>query len=165
MSRPSPGTLETMATEYSESVRSFWSDFADEAGVDAPFQAWAFGSDDMPELATTLALLVRDGPKRATTALPSSFDEDDPFPVVGAYSVVLDGNGEPVCIIRTTRVDTVRFGDVDEEFAWVEGEGDRTLEYWRKAHMWFFEADGTPITDDDLVVLETFDKVWPPEAH
>lgn len=116
----------------------------------------------MTELATKLALLVRDGPKRATTALASSFDEkDEPFPVVGTYSVILDGVGEPVCIIQTTRVDTVRFGDVDEQFAWDEGEGDRTLEDWRRSHLWFFEADGTPMTDDDLVVLERFDKVWP----
>lgn len=118
----------------------------------------------MPELATELALLVRDGTKRATTSLPSSFSDVDPFPAVGDYSVILDGSGEPVCIIQTTRVDTVRFGDVDEEFAWVEGEGDRSLEYWRRAHLWFFEADGTPVTDDDVVVLERFDKVWPPDS-
>lgn len=154
-----------MSAQHSPAVEAFWAEFAFAAGVvDADFQAWAFGGDGMTELATELALLVRDGPKRATTALASSFDEEDePFPVVGAYSVILDGAGQPVCIIQTTRVETVRFGDVDEEFAWAEGEGDRTLEDWRRSHIWFFEADGTPVTDDDLVVLERFDKVWPAE--
>jgi len=143
-------------------LEAFWRSFTDATGTDAPYEAWAFGGDDMPDLATELALLVRDGTKRGTTALLSSFDDpNEPAPVLGGYSVILGGTGQPVCIIQTTRLDTVPFGQVDEEFAWVEGEGDRTLEYWRRAHLWFFEADGTPVTDDDLVVLERFDKVWP----
>lgn len=152
-----------MATRHSPLVQAFWDAFADATGTDASYEAWAFGSDDMPELATELALLVRDGPKRATTSKLSSFDEDgEPKPEVGGYSVVLDGGGEPISIIRTTRVDIVPFGEADEEFAWVEGEGDRSLKYWREAHIWYFETEGHPITDDELVVLERFDKVWPP---
>lgn len=151
-----------MSEEYRPSVRAFWSSFADATGTDAPYGSWAFGGDDTPELATELALLVRDGPKRATTGMLSVFEADhEPLPQVGGYTVILDGAGEPVCIIRTTRVDIQPFGDVDEEFAWVEGEGDRSLEYWREAHIWFFANDGTPISDDDTVVLERFDKVWP----
>ena len=152
-----------MAKEFPPSVRAFWQRFADATGTDADFEAWAFGADDMPELATELGLLVRDGPKRATTSKLSSFEEDgEPVPEVGGYSVILDGDGEPVCIIRTTRIDIVPFGQVDEEFAWVEGEGDRSLKYWREAHIWFFEADDDSVTDDELMVLERFDKVWPP---
>ena len=152
-----------VATEHSPSIRAFWDAFVDATGTDATYEAWAFGADDMPELATELGLLVRDGPKRATTAKLSSFEEDgEPRPEVGGYSVILDGTGEPICIIRTTRVDIVPFGEADEEFAWVEGEGDRSLKYWLEAHIWFFEAEGDPITDDELVVLERFDKVWPP---
>jgi uncharacterized protein YhfF len=50
------------------SVQVFWRAYADATGIDAPYEAWAFGGDDTPELATELGLLVRDGPKRATTA-------------------------------------------------------------------------------------------------
>jgi uncharacterized protein YhfF len=143
-------------------IEAFWRSFADATGVDAPYEAWAFGGDDTPELATELGLLVRDGPKRATTARLDSFEaEDEPFPEVGAYSVILDGTGQPVCIIRTTQVDTKPFGEVDEEFAWVEGEGDRSLAYWRAAHERFFADEETPVSDDDLVVLERFELVWP----
>jgi uncharacterized protein YhfF len=146
----------------SPAVEAFWRSFADPTGIDAPYEAWAFGGDDTPELATELGLLVRDGPKRATTARLDSYEaEGEPFPQVGAYSVILDGAGHPVCIIRTTQVDTKPFGEVDEEFAWVEGEGDRSLAYWREAHEGFFAAEGTPITDEDLVVLERFELVWP----
>lgn len=139
------------------SVEAFWTEFAEATGVEAPYEAWAFGGDDMPDLATELALLVRDGPKRATASLVSSYDKDgELFPTVGVYSVILDGDGSPVCIIQTTSVEVSHFGDVDEQFAWDEGEGDRTLADWRRSHIWFFEADGTPVTDDDLVVLERF---------
>ena len=146
----------------SVTVEAFWLSFAEGAGVDAPYEAWAFGGDDTPDLATELGLLVRDGPKRATTSRLDSYEVDDePLPKVGAYSVILDGAGQPVCIIRTTQVDTKPFGEVDEEFAWVEGEGDRSLAHWRAAHIRFFADEGTPISDDDLVVLERFELVWP----
>jgi uncharacterized protein YhfF len=152
-----------IAREHRPSVEAFWQSFANATGTDARYEAWAFGEDDTPELATELGLLVRDGPKRATTITLSSFEMDgDPLPEVGGYWVVLDGTGEPLCIVRTTRVEIMPFGEVDEEFAWVEGEGDRSLQYWREAHIRFFESAGAPITDDDLVVLERFDKVWPP---
>jgi uncharacterized protein YhfF len=64
-------------------------------------------------------------------------------------------------VIRTTHVETRRFADVDEEFAWTEGEGDRSLAYWRDAHIRFFTAGGTPPEDDTEVVLERFDLLWP----
>lgn len=148
------------------SVQAFWRAYADATGIDAPYEAWAFGGDDTPELATELGLLVRDGPKRATTGMLADYQRDgEALPEVGGYSVILDGAGEPLCIIRTTMVETTAFGEVDEEFAWVEGEGDRSLEYWREAHMRFFAHEGTPISDDDLVVLERFELVWPAIAR
>lgn len=151
--------------EPSPAAEAFWRSFADATGVDAPYAAWAFGDGDSPELATELALLVRDGPKRATTSRLDSYDADgEPHPVAGGYSVILDGDGQPVCVIRTTRVDTKPFGEVDEEFAWVEGEGDRSLGYWREAHERFFANEGAPIAQDDLVVLERFELVWPVAA-
>jgi uncharacterized protein len=143
-------------------VAAFWRGFSDAAGVTGPYEAWAFGGEDTPELATELALLVRDGPKRATTGRLDEYERDgEALPEVGGHSVILDGERKPICVIRTTRVDTQPFGEVDEEFAWVEGEGDRSLAYWREAHVRFFAGEGTPIEDDDLVVLERFEVVWP----
>lgn len=140
----------------------FWRAYAEANDIDASYTSWAFGNEATPELATELALLVRDGPKRATTSLLSSYGaEGDLLPEIGEHSLILDGVGEPICIIRTTRVDVVPFGKVDEEFAWVEGEGDRSLGYWREVHLRFFASEGTPASEDDLVVLERFDLVWP----
>ncbi len=58
-------------------VAAFWRDFSDTAGVKGPYEAWAFGGEDTPELATELALLVRDGPKRATTGRLDEFEQTE----------------------------------------------------------------------------------------
>jgi uncharacterized protein YhfF len=42
------------------------------------------------------------------------------------------------CIIRTTKVYIASFDRVSERHAYLEGEGDRSLEYWRQVHEEFF---------------------------
>ena len=126
------------------------------------YTAWAFGPGDDPRLATELALLVRDGPKRATTSLLVEYDgEDEPLPRPGQHSIVLDGNRAAVCVIRTTAVEVCAFGEVDERFAWEEGEGDRSLAYWRRVHIEAFSRDGFMVDEETAVVLERFEVVWP----
>jgi len=92
------------------------------------------------------------------------YEHGEPIPRAGELSVILDGDGDPLCVIRTTHVEIRRFADVDEEFAWTEGEGDRSLAYWREAHVSFFTAAGTPPEDDTELVLERFELLWPPPA-
>lgn len=142
----------------SEALDAYWHRFVEATGIDGPYTAWGFG--DTPEMMTRLALLVRDGPKRATASLPSEYGPDEPIPRAGDLSVILDGAGEPVCVIRTTHVEVRRFGDVDADFAWTEGEGDRTLPDWRDGHLRFFADRGTPIDDDSPIVLERFELLW-----
>ena len=139
-------------------VEAFWRRFVAATGIDGPYTAWGFGSS--PEQATELGLLVRDGPKRATASLLSSYADDEPMPVRAELGVVLDGDLEPLFVVRTTTVEVRAFGEVDEEFAWTEGEGDRSLAYWRDAHTRFFATQGTPLDETTPVVLERFDLVW-----
>jgi uncharacterized protein YhfF len=142
-------------------ISQFWRSFVDATGIEGPYVAEAFGSD--AETADELGRLVRDGHKRATTSLLSSYEEDaEPLPAVGNLSIVLDGRGSPLCVIRTISVEVRPFGLVDEAFAWVEGEGDRSLAYWRDAHVRFFASLGTLVDDDTMVVLDTFELLWSP---
>jgi uncharacterized protein YhfF len=144
-------------------IEEFWSEFVEATGIDGPHRASAF-ADSIPDLATELALLVRDGPKRATAGLSSDYEDDTevgPMPSVGDLNIILDGAGSPVCVIRTTEVVIRPFGDVDEAFAWDEGEGDRTLSWWRQAHQWYFSEQGAPIEENTLMVLERFELLWP----
>jgi uncharacterized protein YhfF len=148
-------------TSKEPAVAEFWRSFVAATGINGTYTAWGFGND--PEMADSLVRLVRDGPKRATTSLLSSYEEDDePLPRAGDLSVILDGCGEPVCVVRTVSVEVRLFGLVDDAFAWTEGEGDKSLSYWRAAHVQFFESEGRPVDDDTPVVLETFDLLWPP---
>ena len=152
-------------TTGGDDVARFWAAYAAATGASGPYTAWGFGDESMPELMTELGRLVRDGPKRATTGREVDYAaEGEPLPTVGDHAVILDGEGRPQCIIRTTAVEIRPFGEVDEAFAWDEGENDRTLAGWRAAHQWYFATVGTPITDDTRVVLERFAKVWPPPA-
>lgn len=144
-----------------EAVEAFWNEFSAATGSTATFEAWAFGGEDTPDLADELAELVLHGPKRATASLYQDAVADGDLPVIGGYSVILDSKDSPVCIIRTTRIDLVPFGEVDEQFAWDEGEGDRSLEWWREAHIRFFAGEGRTLTDQTLLVLERFEMVWP----
>ena len=145
----------------SSAVEGFWRSFVAATGIDRGYTAWAFGDD--ADMADSLGRLVRDGPKRATTSLLSSYEDDaEPLPKEGDLSVVLGGGGEPICVIRTVSVEVRPFGQVDERFAWTEGEGDRSLEHWRAEHIRFFESEGRPVDDDTAVVLETFELVWSP---
>ena len=105
-----------------------------------PPQAWSFG--DEPELAEKLLDAVLAGDKSATSSALWDYDEEGaPLPVVGELSILLDGENHPRALIRTTSVETTAFEEVDEDFAAAEGEGDRTLESWRKGHEAYFRRN------------------------
>src|SRR4029077_3099747 len=91
-------------------------------------RSFAFG--DGPELADQLLDLVVKGIKTATCSTGDEPNTSTP----GERWIVLDGRGRPACVIETTEVTYRRFGEVDTAFAYVEGEGDRSLAYWREAH-------------------------------
>jgi uncharacterized protein YhfF len=120
----------------------------------------AFG--DSAEEANELAALVLHGPKRATTGMVDGYAaEGEALPVAGSFNVVIDADRKPVCLIRTREVTVRPFREVDGAFAWDEGEGDRSLRYWREAHRRFFGRSGLPFAEDSLVVCERFDLIYP----
>ena len=98
--------------------------------------SFAFG--DGPELADELLDLVVRGIKTATC----STDDEPNTSTPGEHWIVLNSRGEPACVIESTEVTYRRFGDVDAAFAFEEGEGDRSLAYWRSAHRNYFGRQG-----------------------
>jgi uncharacterized protein YhfF len=145
----------------------FWRSYRKAAGLhhDA-HDVVAFG--DGPEMASELAELAVAGIKRATAGLVRQFGTGgEPPPFVGGHVVLLDGAGRPRAIWRTTEVRVGPLNSVDERFAWDEGEGERTREWWLSAHRRFFrrraEAEGFQMDDEIETVFERFTVVWPPE--
>lgn len=123
-----------------DSINQMWEAYR-RANPKAPenYEAWAFG--DSKEMADELAELVLNGTKTTTASNYTMYKEDEPLPYVGLHNIVLDGDGRAVAIVETTSVETVPFDEVTEEHAYLEGEGDRTLRYWREAHEDFFKKE------------------------
>jgi len=144
-------------------MEQLWADFCRNTGLDpaTPYEAWAFGG--APD---KLAQLVLAGVKTATASALELFEaESEPTPQVGDYSVILDAQGQALCVIRTTRVTVVPFPEVSALHAWLEGEGDRTLVYWREVHHEFFTNEyasiNRPFREDMPVICEEFEMVYP----
>ena len=141
-------------------AEEMWQAFPDKKADDT-YLAWQYGCAQ-----DKLAQLTLQGTKTATASSDPVYKaENEPVPAVGDYSIILDSQNQAVCIIQTTQIDIVPFYQVDEEQAYLEGEGDRTLTYWREVHRTFFESEMQSIhqkfTEDMLVVCERFKIVYP----
>ncbi len=109
-----------------------------------PVQVDGYG--DSPELSEDLLALIRSGKKKAGTGLLWAYEADaQEFPREGAIEIVIDHNNQPALVTRIIRVEIVAYSDVTAEYAALEGEGDGSLEYWRKAHWAFFCASASEL--------------------
>ncbi len=151
----------------SDLIESFWKDFKKarpDLSVNA-YTAWSFGNT--PEMANELASLVLKGEKRATTSLLWIYEKfpEEKIPREGEYSIVLNAAKEPVCVIRSTSVTTRKYSEVDEEYARIEGEGDKSLRYWQDVHWKYFVGEcklvGRDPANDMPVICEIFEVVYP----
>jgi uncharacterized protein YhfF len=125
----------------------------------ARFMDWrdleTFSFGDSPDLANRLLQLVLSGTKRATCWAES---QGLLSAEVGKSMVVLDGQGAPKAVLKTTELTRRRFDEVDEAFAYDEGEGDRSLQYWREAHTRYFTRLGR-YAPDMMLWCERFELV------
>jgi uncharacterized protein YhfF len=112
-------------------------------------ESFSFG--DSPELADKLLALVLAGKKRATCWSVAEGEQTH----IGKKMVVLDGAGTPVAVVETIELNMRRFNEVDSAFAFDEGEGDRTLQYWQEAHRRYFTRRGQ-FAPDMLLWCERF---------
>ncbi len=131
-----------------------------QSGLAGEYDAWAFGEE-----ADKLAALVKAGIKTATCSAYDLYEaEGEDLPLPGDTSVILDSSDEAVCIVRTTRVYVVPFDRVSAEHAFKEGEGDRSLEYWREVHESFLKEElftiGRTFDGSTRVVCEEFEVVY-----
>jgi uncharacterized protein YhfF len=111
----------------------------------AELESFSFG--DSPELADELLELVLIGKKTATCWAAS---EGDKGVAVGKRWIVKDGQGRASAILETVELNRRRFEEADAAFAYDEGEGDRSLAYWRKAHTEYFTRRGEFSPDMEL---------------
>lgn len=148
------------------SARNLWGDF-----LDAHLE---FASEDAPKVihfcdnekdANTCLDLVRKDVKRATShSLLGLQLRQEALPKIGDFSVVTDWSGNAKCIIRTIGVKLVPYFAINQDHARLEGEGDKSLEYWKKTHWEYYtrELSGFNRTPREsmIVVFENFEKLF-----
>jgi uncharacterized protein YhfF len=153
-------------------VDEFWRQFRD-AGTDDGDDSlpqtpdYVFSFTDDPAVADELGHLVVDGEKQATAdALWRVEETDEKVPEPGDLSVVVDGSGDPLCVIETTGVEVVPYDEVGIEFARAEGEGFESVADWRETHWRYFSRVLDPLgrtpTETMPVVCERFRVVYAP---
>ena len=85
-------------------------------------------------------------------------------PEAGDFSIILDSDEVPLFILKDTNVEIKKFSEVEEEFAAKEGEGDQTLEGWKKIHRKEFEQKceeyGIEFSENTLILCEEFEVVF-----
>ncbi|MER3319314.1 MAG: ASCH domain-containing protein [Allomuricauda sp.] len=148
------------------SARNLWGDF-----LDAHLE---FASQDAPKVihfcdnesdANTCADLACKEIKRATShSLKGLQLRNESLPKIGNFYVVTDWEGHAKCIIRTTAVKLMPFFSIREEHARLEGEGDKSLEYWKKSHWDYYTRElaefGKEPKKSMIVVFEEFEMLY-----
>ena len=150
-------------------TQAFWQEYlarlsnADEA-EQRFYEAFRIGDSD--ESADKGADLIQQGIKSATSSLLWEYQAAHKLPPQeGSLSIVENGKGEPVCVVKTTEIAMKRFTEVDAQFAYDYGEWDRTLEMWRR-QCWEYYSEqcrrlGREPTEEMLLVCERFKVVYP----
>jgi len=157
-----------MGIKKTPATNEYWAEFvAANGAIDRDYTVVVFGDGSEPW--DELVDLVLCGTKRATASLARDYSSgDEPVPQVGDFVIVIDSKGIPRCIWRTTEIVVKPLIDVDDAFAWDEGEGDRTRDSWLFDHREYFTdqaaQEGFEMSDEIETVFERFEIVWPPDV-
>ena len=116
------------------------------------YNCFCFSSDS-----DYLGNLVLQNEKKATTSLKYWYEEENEEPPkINSYSVILNSNDFALCLVKTNKITELKFKEVDSALAYIEGEGDKSLEYWQKEHINFFTHELSEIGkkfDEEMTVL------------
>src|SRR5690606_31751327 len=117
---------------------------------------------DNKAVANDCAELVVRNIKRATTSSLWWFQKNnEPLPQPGDLAIVTNWEGAAKAIVKTTKVEIVKFKDISASYAYIEGEGDKSLEFWRKVHWEYYANEMRPFGasphEDMELVCEYFE--------
>jgi uncharacterized protein YhfF len=141
-------------------IEAYWRSYLETLPSGSPVREEEYSAEgwgDSPQMAAGLGALIAAGTKTATCSALWEYEaEGEPLPEAGSKTIVLDGSGDPLCIVETTEVEVRPYDEVDARFAYEEGEGELSLQYWREAHWRFFSRTlpsigKEPATDMPLV--------------
>lgn len=148
------------------SARNLWGDFLD-AHLEYAFVETPTVSHfcDNEQDANQCAKLVLENKKKLTCHSLLGFQlREERLPRVGDFTIITDWNGAAQCIVKTTAVQLKPFFSITEQEAILEGEGDLSLDYWKKVHLEYYTRELSPYKrkpqESMIVVCEQFEKVF-----
>jgi len=148
------------------SIESLWNDFLKENPSNkTKQQPVAYYFCDNKKDANECAELVVKSIKQATaTSLWWYEKHKEPLPKIGDLHVITDWNGNARAIIEILKVVLKPYNKITADFAEIEGEGDKSLEYWQKVHKDYFTKEMKPYGDkfsnDMTIVCEYFKTIY-----
>jgi uncharacterized protein YhfF len=103
--------------------------------------------------------------KQATSPSVWWFEKNnEKLPEVGDLAIITNWNHEPKAIIRTKKVKIVKFKDITAAYSFIEGEGDKSLEYWKKVHWNYYTNEMKKHNEEPnenmKIVCEYFETIW-----
>ena len=120
------------------------------------FPVWHYGEDE--ETANSTLEQILGGSRRMISSIYDPNYGDDAYPKAGDVNVITDWAGTPKCVIRTTDVKIMDYGDVPFEIARLE-QGDETLEDWQIHQGEVFQAEAMGMDGYTKLFLEIFEVV------
>ena len=148
------------------SARNMWGDYLDKHLEDAFHEApEVMHFCDNETDANNCAELVKNGIKKATTdSLLGLQYRNEPLPKIGDFKVVTNWKGEAQCIIQLTSVKLKPYFSIDASYAQLEGEGDKSLEYWKKTHWDYYTRELEPFgrvpRESMILVCQEFERIF-----
>ncbi|MDC6390922.1 ASCH domain-containing protein [Maribacter sp. PR1] len=148
------------------SARNMWGDYLDKHLEDAFHDApEVIHFCDNQKDADLCADLAKKGIKKATTdSLLGLQLRKEALPKIGDFKVVTNWEGEAQCIIKLISVKLKPYFNIDEQYAALEGEGDKSLSYWKKTHWDYYTRELEPFNrkpnESMIVVCQEFEKIF-----
>lgn len=149
-----------------ENIELFWKNFiTDNARYVNEKTPESFYFCDNEKDANDCAKLVVKNIKQATAPSLWSFEiNNEKLPRKGDLNIITNWNKAPQAIILTTKIELIKFNEITAKFAQKEGEGDKSLAYWRKAHKAYYKREmqghKEEFSKDMIIVCQYFDTIY-----
>ena len=149
-----------------ENIELFWKNFiTDNARYVNEKTPESFYFCDNEKDANDCAKLVVKKIKQATAPSLWSFEiNNEKLPRKGDLNIITNWNKAPQAIILTTKIELIKFNEITAKFAQKEGEGDKSLAYWRKAHKAYYKREmqghKEEFSKDMIIVCQYFDTIY-----
>lgn len=148
------------------SARNMWGDYLDQhledAFVDAP--KTIHFCDNEKDANECLDLVMKNVKKATSPSLLGLQLRNERLPKIGEFFVITDWSGKAKCIIKTTAVKLKPYFSIDENYALKEGEGDKSLAYWKKTHWDYYTRELSEFNREPresmIVICQEFEKVF-----